>query len=146
MLAKALQQSTVAVPTMVQPHDPQALAQDRERQLLDRLSIGSANAHDKPGYFGQSREGDQPPQPQPQPPLPQPPLPQTAVGGAGVVGTVVGAVGAVGAPAAGAAIVANTYASTAAAAARPDGATVDRCYLQHVSNRTNFVEITPKFS
>ena len=46
MLAKALQQSTVAVPTMVQPHDPQALAQDRERQLLDRLSIGSANAHD----------------------------------------------------------------------------------------------------
>ena len=46
MLAKALQQSTVAVPTMVQPHDPQALAQDRERQLLDRLSIGSGNAHD----------------------------------------------------------------------------------------------------
>ena len=41
MFAKALQQSTVAVPTMVQPHDPQALAQDRERQLLDRLSTGS---------------------------------------------------------------------------------------------------------
>jgi len=46
MLVKALQQSTVAVPTMVQPHDPQALAQDRERQLLDRLSTGSANAHE----------------------------------------------------------------------------------------------------
>jgi hypothetical protein len=46
MLVKALQQSTVAVPTMVQPHDPLALAQDRERQLLDRLSTGSANAHE----------------------------------------------------------------------------------------------------
>ena len=47
MFAKALQQSTVAVPTIVQPNDPQqALAQDRERQLLDRLSTGSANVYE----------------------------------------------------------------------------------------------------
>ena len=47
MVAKALQQSTVAVPTIVQPNDPQqALAQDRERQLLDRLSTGSANVYE----------------------------------------------------------------------------------------------------
>ena len=45
MFAKALQ-PTVVMPAMVPPHDPLALAHDRERQLHERLSIGSANAHE----------------------------------------------------------------------------------------------------